>query len=555
MLGSVLSGGSDGPSPYDADDWAAHADAYQQAALNTRLGIPLLYGIDAVHGHAKMRGATIIPHNIGLGATRNPDLVRELGHLTAVELKATGIHWTFAPAVSVARDERWGRTYESFGEHPEIAVEMTSFIEGLQGSDLSDPESVLACAKHYVGDGGAMWGTSAVGDIDQGNAVMSEHALRAIHLEPYWDAVASGVGSLMPSYSSFNGVKMHQNGYLLTDVLRTEMGFEGFVISDWNAVDQLSGGTFSARIVQAVNAGVDMFMVPTSYASFISTLTARVGVDVTPARIDEAVRRILTVKFAMGLFERPYSESAFLSRIYSSEHRAMARQAVRESLVLLKNTASFLPLSASDTVCINGSGASSVTNQSGGWTLGWTGPGSVLPLGETVSGALSAYLSDKPGSVVASGCTVGIRVVSETDPTYAEYYGDDDDLDHDNSGSCTATSGCVVVILGGRPLDIEALISDGNTKAVVMAWFPGSEGGGIVDVLYGANGADFSGRLPMTWKKDAVETPWNWCDGTAPDNSGNGIADECDDAGDHYTSTASPPSQVLFPYGYGLSYQ
>jgi beta-glucosidase len=295
-------------------------------------------------------------------------------------------------------------------------------------------------------------------------------------------------------------------------------------------------------------------MVPTNYLSFINTLTSRIGIDVTEARIDESVRRILGIKFRMGLFERPFADTDTVSHIYSNSHRALARQAVRESLVLLKNTDDFLPLNPEDSICISGSGANSITNQSGGWTLGWHGPGVIQPYGETILSGLSAFLADKAGSVVSSECRVGIRVVSEDDPTYAEYVGDRSDPGHDNSGSCTATHGCVVVILAGRPVNIEALLSDGNTHAVVMAWFPGSEGGGIIDVLYAVNGAAFSGTLPMTWKRDSIDTPWNFCRTTAVDRDLTGVSDECEDIGGHYSNASSAPPEVLFPYGYGLQY-
>ncbi|MBN2801898.1 MAG: carbohydrate-binding protein [Deltaproteobacteria bacterium] len=551
-LGSVLSGGSDGPYPYGALDWADHTDKYQQAALNTRLGIPLLYGIDAVHGHGKLRGATIIPHNIGLGATRDLALVKKLGRLTGVELAATGCFWTFAPAVSVARDIRWGRTYESFGESPDLVSSMTTFIEGLQGTDLSQSGNVLATAKHYAGDGGATWGTGISNQIDQGDAIMSEESLRAIHIRPYYDAVDKGIGSIMPSYSSFNGVKMHENGYLINTVLRDEIGFTGFTISDWDAVYDLSAGSFAGQIRDAVNAGVDMFMYPQDYSDFITTLISLVGNGVTQSTIDNAVRRILTVKISMGLFEHPFADRTLISEIYSDSHRALAREAVRKSLVLLKNTGSFLPLSSSDSVCLTGSGANSVENQSGGWTLGWTAP-SVTPIGETVREALDSYLSGKTGNRVTTGCNVGISVITEDPATYAEMYGDMANPSHDNSQSCTAANGCVLVILGGRPLNIEAILNDSKYKAVVMAFYPGSEGGGIIDDLYSVNGAKFTGKLPMTWPVDAVNTPVNYCNSNGADNDNSKTADECEDTGAHYSNTSNPPASVLFPYGYGLT--
>ena len=546
FIGSVLSGADSSlPSP-TAAAWADLIDSYQTGALATRLHIPMIYGIDAVHGHAKVIGATVFPHNIGLGATRNPALVQQTGVVTAQELTATGVQWTFAPALSVARDQRWGRAYESFGEDPALVTSMTTAISGLQGGGLNLPDTVLATAKHFVGDGGAVFGTGnnpGGTPIDRGDDQMTDAALRAIHLAPYPSAITRGVGSVMASFSSVNGVKMHASTQYLTTVLKGELGFSGFVISDWQAIDQLTG-TFADKVRVSVNAGVDMFMMPDSYASFIATLRDEVNAGrVTQTRIDDAVRRILTKKFELGLFEAPMANRSGASQIGSSAHRNVARQAVRESLVLLKNTSSFLPLSPTTTVCVTGNGASNLRAQMGAWTLGWQQP-LVTPAGTTILQGVTSVVG--AARVVASGCQVGIRVVSETLQSYAEWFGDDDDPDHDGSGTCTATNGCVVVLLGGRPMDIQGLVADANTKAIVMAWYPGSEGLGVAEVLYAVGGAGFTGKLPVTWKVDATETPVNFCDAS--------VANSCADVGAHYSNPASPPASVLFPYGFGLAY-
>jgi len=546
FIGSVLSGADSSLASPTAAAWADLVDSYQTGALATRLQIPMIYGMDCVHGHAKVIGATVFPHNIGLGATRDPALVQQTGAITAQEMTATGIQWTFAPALSVTRDQRWGRAYESFGEDPALVTSMTTAISGLQGGGLSLPDTVLATAKHFVGDGGAVFGTGnnpGGTPIDRGDDQMTDAALRAIHLAPYSSALTRGVGSVMASFSSVNGVKMHASSNYLTTVLKGEMAFSGFVVSDWQAIDQLTG-TFADKVRTSVNAGVDMFMMPDSYRTFITTLRDEVNAGrVTQARIDDAVRRILTKKFELGLFEAPMANRSGASQIGSTAHRNVARQAVRESLVLLKNTGSFLPLSPTTTVCVTGNGADNLRAQMGAWTLGWQQP-LITPTGTSILQGVTQVVG--AARVVSSGCQVGIRVVSETLQSYAEWFGDDTDPDHDGSGTCTATNGCVVVVLGGRPLDIQGLVADANTKAIVMAWYPGSEGLGVAEVLYGVGGANFTGKLPVTWKVDATETPVVWCDAN--------VANSCGDVGDHYSNTASPPATVLFPYGFGLSY-
>ena len=512
-LGSLLSGGGGSPaSGNTALDWANMYDAYQKIAVeNTRLGIPLIYGVDAVHGHSNVYGATIFPHNIGLGATRNAALNGEIARITALEVAATGIDWTFAPSVAVARDERWGRTYESYGEHPEIAtLMMTEVISGYQNAQPGVPYGILATAKHFIGDGGTTGGT------DQGNTQLTEAQVRAIHLPPYIEAINANVGSMMPSYSSINGNKMHGSNYWLDNVLRQELGFSGFLISDWAAVDQLPEPSYQAKVVASVNAGVDMVMVPYDAAMFVTALKNAVQAgDVSQARIDEAVGRILTKKFALGLFEEPYANRALLDQVGSAEHRAVARQAVRESLVLLKNDNEILPLSSSiGTLVVAGKNAHDIGNQSGGWTISWQGSSGATTIGDTILDGIRAAVSPATTVTYAAAPTsaitgdIGIVVVGET--PYAEGVGDNGSLALDSAdlsaiNTVCAKMPCVIVLVSGRPLMITDILD--QTDAFVAAWLPGTEGGGVADVLFGLHG--FTGKLPMTWPRNVSQLPIN----------------------------------------------
>ncbi|MGB1249146.1 MAG: glycoside hydrolase family 3 N-terminal domain-containing protein [Candidatus Promineifilaceae bacterium] len=531
-LGSMLSGGGGAPSSGNtALDWANMYDAYQKIAVeNTRLGIPLIYGVDAVHGHSNVYGATIFPHNIGLGATRNPTLNGEIARITALEVAATGIDWTFAPTVAVARDERWGRTYESYGEHPEIAnMMMTTVITGYQAPQEGVPYGILATAKHFVGDGGT------TGGDDQGNTQLTEAEIRAIHLPPYAEAITADVGSMMPSYSSINSNKMHGSNYWLKDVLRDEMGFDGFLISDWAAVDQLPEATYQDKVAASVNAGVDMVMVPYDASMFATALKNAVQAnDVSQARVDEAVRRILVKKFELGLFEEPYTNRDLFDKVGAPEHRAVARQAVRESLVMLKNEANTLPLSKSIArLVVAGKNADDIGNQSGGWTISWQGSSGETTIGDTILDGIRATVSsgttvtyvETPTSAISGD--MGIVVVGET--PYAEGAGDNQTLALDSADINTinivcANMPCVVVLVSGRPLMISDVLD--QTQAFVAAWLPGSEGGGVADVLFGDH--SITGKLPMTWPRNI---------GQVPINVGDAIYDP------------------LFAYGYGLNYE
>ncbi|WP_326568665.1 glycoside hydrolase family 3 N-terminal domain-containing protein [Amycolatopsis rhabdoformis] len=531
-LGSLLSGGSSQPTPNTPATWADMYDGFQKAALATPLGIPLIYGVDAVHGHNGVNGATVFPHNIGLGASRDPKLVEKIGRATAEEVSGTGIDWDFAPCLCVARNDRWGRTYESFGEVPQLATEMTSIITGLQGRSLGGPASVLATAKHYVGDGGT------TGGVNEGNTQISEQELRAIHLPPFKEAVKRGVGSVMVSYSSWNDVKLHANSYLVTDVLKNELGFDGIVVSDYNGVDKIDGQTgFTPDEVEAsINAGIDMVMVPYDWQKFIDTLRTLVQDGKVPmSRIDDANRRILTKKFQLGLFEHPLTDRRYLATIGSQAHRDLARQAVRESQVLLKNSHNVLPLDKGhNKIFVAGKNADDMGNQAGGWTVGWQGTsGPVIP-GTTILQGIentvkksSTVTFAKDGSGIDKSYDVAVAVVGET--PYAETKGDrPGDLGLDATDLATLQklrdSGVptVVVLVSGRPLDISKQLPD--WAGLIESWLPGSEGQGVADVLFG----DYNptGKLPVTWMRSADQQPINVGDG----------------------------KPALFPYGYGLRY-
>ncbi|MGW5742468.1 glycoside hydrolase family 3 protein [Amycolatopsis sp. NPDC003861] len=532
-LGSILSGGGSTPSPNTPAGWADMVDAYQRAATSTGLGIPIVYGSDTVHGHNNAAGATIFPHNIGLGAANDPQLVRQIGAITAQESAATGVKWGFAPCLCVARDDRWGRTYESFGEVPDNAVANSVVIEGLQGSSLGATTSIMATAKHFIGDGGT------TGGVDQGNTQISLDELRRIHLPPFQAAIAHGVGSVMISFNSWNGVKDHGNEFLVTDLLKTELGFSGYVISDWNGIDQIDGrtGFTAAEVSQAVNAGIDMVMVPNDYLKFISTLKAEVlNGHVPMSRIDDANRRILTKKFELGLFERPYTDRSLQADFGSAAHHAVARQAARESQVLLKNDG-VLPLAKQDNrIFVAGKNANDLGNQAGGWTLSWQGqsgtrviPGTTILDGiKAGAGKGTVVTYDRAGSGINSGYKVAVAVVGET--PYAEGQGDRpgglglDAEDVALIGKLKASGvPLVVVTVSGRPLDIAAQLP--SMKGLVAAWLPGSEGAGVADVLYG----DYNptGKLSFTWPASSSQEPINTGDG----------------------------KQGLFPYGSGLSYR
>ncbi|OQR63635.1 glycosyl hydrolase [Streptomyces maremycinicus] len=527
-LGSLLSGGGSTPTPNTAEAWAKMIDGFQLRAQATRFQIPLIYGVDAVHGHNNLVGATVMPHNIGIGATRDPRLAERTGAVTASEVRATGVPWDFAPCLCVTRDERWGRSYESFGEDPALVESMETVVQGLQGArdgrDLKDGDKVLATAKHFVGDGGTEFGSSTTGSytIDQGVTKVTRQELEAVHLAPYRTAVDRGVGSVMPSYSSLDilgdglgPVKMHARADMINGVLKGRMGFDGFVISDWNAIDQLPGD-YASRVRAAVDAGVDMMMVPYSYKEFTAALIDEAAAGrISERRIDDAVARILTQKFALGLFEKPYADTSGASRIGSAAHRAVARQAAAESQVLLKNSGAVLPLKKSQKVYVAGSNADDIGNQTGGWTITWQGASGDITQGTTILEGMRKAGGDvtysRDASASTAGYDVGVVVVGET--PYAEGVGDvgnGNDLeltaaDRAAVDKVCAAMKCAVLIVSGRP----QLIGDrlGDIDALVASWLPGTEGDGVADVLYGRR--PFTGQLPVTWPKSQAQLPIN----------------------------------------------
>ncbi|MFF1739789.1 glycoside hydrolase family 3 protein [Streptomyces mirabilis] len=527
-LGSLLSGGGSTPTPNTPEAWAKMIDAFQLRAQATRFQIPLIYGVDAVHGHNNLTGATIMPHNIGIGATRDPQLAERTGSVTAAEVRATGIPWDFAPCLCVTRDERWGRSYESFGEDPALVESMETMIQGLQGAangkDLKDDDKVLATAKHFVGDGGTEYGSSTTGSytIDQGVTKVTRQQLEAVHLAPYQTAVDRGIGSVMPSYSSLDilgdgqgPVKMHARADMINGVLKDRMGFDGFVISDWQAIDQIPGD-YASDVRTSINAGLDMIMVPYAYKDFRTTLVDEVRAGrVSEARVNDAVSRILTQKFKLGLFEKPYADTSGAAQIGSAGHRAVAREAAAKSQVLLKNAAGVLPLKKSQKVYVAGSNADDLGNQTGGWTITWQGASGKHTDGTTILQGMRNAGGDvtysKDASAPTSGYDVGVVVVGET--PYAEGVGDvgnGNDLaltpaDQAAVDKVCAAMKCAVLIVSGRP----QLIGDrlGEIDALVASWLPGTEGDGVADVLYGKRA--FTGQLPVTWPKSETQLPIN----------------------------------------------
>jgi beta-glucosidase len=523
FLGSLLSGGNSDPKEGNSlKAWTDLYDRLQEHTRKTRLQIPILYGIDAVHGHNNVLGAVIFPHHIGLGCTRNPSLVEKVERITAQEVRATGIQWAFGPCVAVPQDIRWGRTYEGFSEDPKVVSELAeAAVRGFQRTDLADPLAVLACAKHYAGDGGTAFGSARQGKgLDQGDTRVDEATLRRIHMQGYVTAIKAGVGTIMPSYSSWNGVKCSASKRLLTEILKQELGFEGFLISDYNAIDQITRD-YKEAIGISINAGMDMVMVPSRYREFISDLKALVNEGKVPmSRIDDAVTRILRVKFATGLMDRNRSQLAdrSLQKSFGSpEHREVGRQAVRESVVLLKNDHRVLPLSKkAGRIHVGGKSADDMGNQCGGWTISWQGKsGDVTPGGTTILAAIRNTVSkdtqvtfSKDGAG-AAGADLGVVVIGEK--PYAEGNGDMADLslakeDVDAFRNMKSVGIPVVVILiSGRPMIVNDVLD--RADGFLAAWLPGTEGQGIADILFG----DYkpAGTLSFSWPKSMAQMPVN----------------------------------------------
>ena len=539
-LGSILNGGSSSPGNNEfapPSEWLALADRFYEASMNPAHGphpIPTMWGTDAVHGHNNLVGATIFPHNIGLGAARDPQLIRKIGEATAREVRATGLEWTFGPTLAVVRDDRWGRTYESYSEDPQIVREYAGeMVTGLQGkpgtAQFLDSSHVIATAKHYMGDGGT-------GGRDQGDNRASETELRDIHFAGYPPALAAGVQSVMASFSSWQGMKMHGSRPLLTDVLKQRLHFDGLVVGDWNGHGQIPGCT-NVSCAAAINAGMDIIMAPDSWKQlYANTLAAVRSGEIPLARIEDADRRILRVKLRAHLFDegRPSSRplAGHFEELGSPAHRALARRAVRESLVLIKNQNHVLPLNPRRHVLVAGDGANSIGKQSGGWTLTWQGTGitnSNFPHGETIFAGIQAAVTHAGGTAELSATgdfqtkpDVAIVVFGEN--PYAEFQGDIGTMEyspgnHTDLELLRALRGrgipVVAVFLSGRPMWVNPYIN--ASDAFVAAWLPGTEGGGIADVLF-EGGSDFRGKLSFSWP-------------------------------------ATPQQQsVLFAYGYGLRY-
>ncbi|KAK9078596.1 hypothetical protein SSX86_002653 [Deinandra increscens subsp. villosa] len=561
FIGSILSVPFPGSLPSEQASpktWVDMVNDFQSGSLSTRLGIPMIYGIDAVHGHNDVYKATVFPHNVGLGVTRqicvpklnrDPVLIKKIGAATALEVRATGIPYTFAPCIAVCRDPRWGRCYESYSEDPKIVKLMTEIIPGLQGDIpagsrkgvpfVDGQNKVAACAKHYVGDGGTHLG------IDQNNTIIDAKGLFSIHMPAYYDSIIKGVATIMTSYSSWNGVKMHKNRYLVTDFLKNTLKFRGFVISDFQGIDRITTplhANYTYSIIAGMNAGIDMFMVGFTYEEFITRLTYLVKNKFVPMRrVNDAVKRILRVKFIMGLFENPLADYSMAKYLGCQEHRDLAREAVRKTLVLLKNgkslTKPLLPLSKkASKILVAGSHADNLGYQCGGWTIRWQGlSGNNNTAGTTILSAIKnvvdpttqvVYDENPSGEFIKSNkFDYAIVVVGEY--PYAEYYGDNSNLTIPDPGPTTIKNvcgsvKCVVVLITGRPVVVEPYVE--TIDALVAAWLPGTEGQGITDVLFGDYG--FTGKLARTWFKSVDQLPMN-------------VGDS------HY--------DPLYPFGFGLT--
>lgn len=534
-LGSVLNGGGSWPNGQYSTvaDWVALGDSFYEASTDTSdgsVGIPLIWGTDAVHGHNNVVGATIFPHNIGLGATNNPQLIREIGEITALEVAATGIDWVFAPTLAVVRNDTWGRTYEGYSEDPEIVRAYAGEIfRGLQGEgeNLFGPANVIATAKHFVGDGGTKNG------IDQGNTVVPEDVLRNVHAQGYFSALEAGAQTVMASFNSWNGARIHGNQYLLTDVLKQQMGFDGFVIGDWNGHGQVPGCR-DDQCAEAIMAGVDMIMVPSAWQPFIQNTIAQVENGIIPmSRINDAVSRILRVKMRAGYADKVKPSERLHANNHSligaPAHRAVARKAVRESLVLLKNSDNILPLDRNLDVLVAGDAANDIGKQSGGWTVSWQGLTNAnhsFPGGTSIYEGIQSVVNSAGGTTRLSvtgnysGSKPDVAIVVFGEPPYAESAGDLSNIEYQagyksDLAMLEELKGqnipVISIFISGRPLWVNKELNASN--AFVAAWLPGSEGAGIADVIFkAANGEinhDFTGKLSFSWPKQSNQLVLN----------------------------------------------
>jgi beta-glucosidase len=552
-LGSILNGGGSAPDKNlrnTPDSWLALADEFWEASTDTSdggIGIPAIWGTDAVHGHSNIVGATLFPHNIGLGAANDPDLMYEIGRVTALEILTTGLDWTFAPTVAVVRNDRWGRTYEGYSEDPQIVrAYAPRIVEGIQGKygtdEFLNEDRILATAKHFSGDGGTNNGK------DQGDNLSTEAELRDIHSAAYPSAIAAGAQTVMASYNSFHGEKMHGLKPMLTDVLRDRMGFDGFVVGDWNGHGQVKGCN-NKSCPESFNAGLDMFMVPTDWEALYNNTIDQVQSGViSQERLDEAVARILRVKMRAGIFDLPKpserKHAGDWSLLAAPEHRAIARESVRKSLVLLKNENGLLPLAANANVLVAGDGADNIGKQSGGWTLSWQGTGNSnehFPNASSIFAGIKETLEASGGSATLSengdwSVKPDVAIVVFGENPYAEGVGDRLNVDYDSDDGLNLLKKfkadgipTISVFISGRALWVNPELN--VSGAFVAAWLPGSEGVGLADVLIAdTNGEprfDFTGRLSFSWPATAGQVEVNV-----------GDADY----------------NPLFPYAYGLSY-
>ena len=516
-IGSLLSGGGSHPKVNEPQAWLDMYNKYQEETLKSRLQIPLIYGIDAVHGHNNVYGATIFPQNIGLGATNNSELVYKISEATSIEVAATGIDWTFSPCLSSPEDYRWGRTYEGFSSDPVLVEKLgKASVQGYQNALTNSGKKVVACAKHFIGDGNTEFGTGMRGLLDRGNTVLSVDELKRKLLPKYQAAIDANVQTIMASYNSWNGVKCHGSKELLTDILKVEMGFEGFVISDWQGIDEIPGN-YKSDIITSINAGIDMVMVSGKgqpYKKFMRLLKESVEEGLIPSsRIDDAVSRILKVKLRNGLFENPLVQNDNLQVIGSDNHRNIARQAVRESVVVLKNE-KIIPISKeSKSIVVAGRGADNLGMQCGGWTINWQGGQGDITIGTTILDGIKKSVSNqtnviysKDGSDLGYGNGDLVIVVIGEDP-YTEFFGDKDNLDLLKEDIETINNlknkgyKVLVLLISGRPMNIAEHIDNWDGFAAV--WLPGTEGDGISDILFG----DFqsTGKLSYPWPVNAED--------------------------------------------------
>ena len=526
FLGSLLSGGGSVPDTNNVRSWVRMYNEYQSFALETRLKIPIIYGIDAVHGHNNVLDATIFPHNIGLGCSNDEDLVRRISAATAREVQATGLDWTFAPCVAVAQDERWGRTYESFSEDPDIVTRLgNASIQGYQGSSLDQSNTILACAKHYVGDGNTIYGTGMHGKIDRGDVLLDEKELRSKYIKPFKEAIDNNVGSIMVSYNSWQSEKLHGHKYLIDEVLKKEMKFKGFIVSDWAAIDEIDKD-YKKSIIQAVNAGIDMVMVPgqfiesaNSYIDFIELLKESIqDGSIKMNRIDDAVSRILNIKYSMGLFEKPLKKFNKVNDLGSDKNRAIARESVKKSVVLLKNN-NILPIKKNtQNILVAGEHADNIGYQCGGWSIWWQGGSGKITKGTSILDGIKSHTGkninlnySKSGDVDKN---TDLIIVAIGEKPYAEMNGDRESLDLSKNDielvNKLSKSGkpIVMVLISGRPMILEPILD--KCDAILAAWLPGSEGAGISDVLFG----DYSptAKLSFSWPKSMKQIPINFGD-------------------------------------------